>query len=42
VGENTAIDIYWGRDEAAWQPGDTLQLLDPQQVIRDEIEVEER
>ena len=41
VGENTAIDIYWGRDQAVWQPGDGLQLLDGEDVVRDEYEIPE-
>lgn len=27
-GENTAIDLYWGRSSAVWSPGDTVLLQD--------------
>ncbi len=39
VGENTAIDVYWGRDSAAWQAGDTAQLVDADGVVQHEFEI---
>lgn len=42
VGENTAIDIYWGRDGSVWQPGDTLQLYDANEELQDEFDIPER
>jgi hypothetical protein len=39
VGENTAIDIYWGRDAAVWEPGDTIRLLDPDEIVRSRFEI---
>lgn len=29
-GSDTAVNLYWGREAAAWQPGITVRLLDPQ------------
>lgn len=38
-GSNTVVNLYWGREEAAWQPGSTLQLLDPQGDVQVEYTV---
>lgn len=29
-GQSTVIELYWGLDKAAWKPGDTLRMFDPQ------------
>ncbi|MCS7259150.1 MAG: LysM peptidoglycan-binding domain-containing protein, partial [Anaerolineae bacterium] len=29
VGVDTATDLYWGRTQAAWSPGDSVTLRDP-------------
>lgn len=29
AGTDTATEIYWNRDRAAWRSGETLRLLDP-------------
>jgi hypothetical protein len=39
TGSNTAVNLYWGRQEAAWQPGSTVRLLDPQGNIQVEYVV---
>lgn len=33
-GTRTVYDLYWGLDEAIWQPGEKVFLLDPDQVVR--------
>ena len=33
-GTNTVIELFWGRDNAAWRSGDTAQLTDPQGNVR--------
>jgi LysM repeat protein len=33
AGENTATDLYWGRDEAVWQPGERGVLEDPEGTV---------
>jgi hypothetical protein len=42
VGEDTAIDIYWGQDEAVWEPGDTILLYDAEGELQDEFDIPER
>lgn len=39
TGDNTAIDLYWGLDEAVWQSGDMLELYDSLEQLQDEYEV---
>lgn len=39
VGENTAIDIYWGRDRAAWALGGTVRLVDADGKTHFEFEI---
>ncbi len=39
VGEDTAIDLYWGRDEAVWQVGDTVQLFDAKGELQATFEI---
>lgn len=39
AGEDTAIDLYWGLDEAVWQSGDMLELYDNLEQLQDEYEV---
>jgi len=34
AGEDTAIDLYWGLDEAIWSPGDVITLRDPEGEVR--------
>ncbi len=38
-GTNTAVDLYWGRTQPAWQPGDWLVLRDAQGQEVDRFEV---
>jgi len=33
AGENTATDLYWGRDGAVWQPGERGVLEDPEGTV---------
>lgn len=33
-GEDTVIELFWGRDQAAWSSGEQITLADPQGVIR--------
>ncbi len=33
-GVNTVVDLYWSRDAAVWQEGDTVKLLDDQGNLR--------
>jgi hypothetical protein len=42
VGEDTAIDIYWGQDEAVWEPGDTILLYDADGELQDEFDIPAR
>ncbi len=39
VGEDTALDLYWGLGTAVWEPGDTVQLLDAEGNLQAELEV---
>lgn len=39
-GQDTPIRLYWGRSEAAWEPGQTLTLRDASGEVRDTFEVE--
>lgn len=39
VGQNTAIDLYWGLTEAVWEIGDIASLLDAAGEVQDELEV---
>lgn len=39
AGEDTAIDIYWGRDAAVWEIGDIVQLLDADGELQAEYEI---
>lgn len=41
VGEDTAIDVYWGRDEAVWEAGDTVQLYDADDNLQHEFVIPE-
>ncbi len=41
VGENTPIDLYWGLDEAVWEIGKTVQLIDADGELQDEYEITE-
>ncbi len=34
AGVNTVVDLYWGRDSAVWQVGDTVNLFDDQGHLR--------
>jgi hypothetical protein len=29
AGQSTVIELFWGLEEAAWRPGDTITLYDP-------------
>lgn len=40
VGQNSPIELYWGRAEAVWEIGDTVQLQDASGEIISEFEVE--
>lgn len=33
-GVNTAVEVFWGREGAAWSSGETVQLLDPDGNLR--------
>ncbi|MBO9361555.1 MAG: LysM peptidoglycan-binding domain-containing protein, partial [Thermoflexus sp.] len=39
AGENTATDLYWGRDRAVWRPDERGVLEDPEGVVVLEFEV---
>ncbi len=39
VGEDSAIDVYWGRDKAAWQVGGTAQLLNADGELQNEFDI---
>lgn len=39
VGEDTAIDLYWGLDEAVWQVGDTVQLFNAEGELQVAFEI---
>jgi len=30
AGQSTVIELFWGLDKAAWKPGDTIRVFDPQ------------
>ncbi len=38
-GTNTAIDLYWGQHDAAWQSGETVLLTDPSGQAQDSYPV---
>lgn len=38
-GSDTAVNLYWDREEAVWQPGSTVRLLDPQGEVQVEYRV---
>lgn len=33
-GVNTSVEVFWGRENAAWSSGETVQLLDPDGNLR--------
>jgi hypothetical protein len=35
IGENSAIELFWGQTKAVWQSGSTVQLLDPSGALQD-------
>lgn len=39
VGENTPTELYWGRSEPAWTPGDVIFLYDDRGDIQDFFEI---
>jgi hypothetical protein len=39
AGDNTATEVFWDRSEAAWQSGETLQLVDTAGNIRAEYKI---
>jgi LysM repeat protein len=41
VGQNTAIDIYWGRDRAVWLPGETVRISNASGDLQFEYEIPE-
>lgn len=41
VGENTVIDLYWGRDRAVWEIGETVSLYDEDGELQSEFVIEE-
>jgi LysM repeat protein len=41
VGEDSAIDVYWGLDTSAWKVGETVLLYDADGVLQHEFEIEE-
>jgi hypothetical protein len=41
VGEDSAIDVYWGRDAPVWQPGDTVQLYNTDGELQFEFDIPE-
>lgn len=41
AGENSAIDVYWGRDASAWAPGDTVQLYNADGDLQFEFDIPE-
>ena len=38
-GTNTAVDLYWGNNKAAWQSGENVLLTDPQGKAQDSYPV---
>jgi hypothetical protein len=38
-GTDTAIDLYWGQDQAAWKSGDAVLLMDPSGQAQDSYPV---
>ena len=41
VGEDSAIDVYWGLDSPVWQPGDTVQLYNADGDLQFEFNIPE-
>lgn len=41
VGDHTPIDLFWGLNEAIWEAGDTVQLIDPDGELHDEYTIPE-
>jgi hypothetical protein len=39
VGDNTATEVFWDRSAAAWQSGETIQLVDSAGNIRAEYKI---
>ena len=39
AGTNTAVDLYWGNNKAAWQSGENVLLTDPQGKAQDSYPV---
>ena len=39
AGTNTAVDLYWGNNKAAWQSGENVLLADPQGKAQDSYPV---
>lgn len=39
AGSDSAVNLYWGRESAVWQPGSSVRLLDPQGNIQVEYSV---
>lgn len=38
-GSDTVVDLYWGRDTAVWEPGETVTLRDAGGEVRDQYEI---
>jgi LysM repeat protein len=38
-GVNSAVSLYWGLDQPAWKPGETIRLMDAGGVVQSEIQV---
>lgn len=36
AGTNTVVELYWGLERPAWQPGEWVRLLDPQGTVQAE------
>ena len=34
AGTDTVVDLYWGIGQAAWRPGSSVTLLDPQGIVQ--------
>ena len=39
AGTNTAVDLYWGNNKAAWQSGENVLLINPQGNAQDSYPV---
>ena len=39
AGTNTAVDLYWGNNKAAWQSGENVLLTNPQGNAQDSYPV---